>query len=126
MKYTLANADVRQRYLEAVRDAPDGFEVVIRPKKRTLDQNALLHALCQDIARQATFSGRKLDYQQWKVLFVSGHAKATGLGSDVVCGLEGEYVNIRESTADMSKARMNSLMEYIFAWAAYNGIRLPG
>ncbi|ELW6174774.1 recombination protein NinB, partial [Escherichia coli] len=43
--------------------------------------------------------------------------------ADVLPGLEGEYVNIRESSAQMSVKRMASLIEYTTAWAIGQGVR---
>lgn len=115
----------RMNALEAVRNAPEGMVVEIKPKTRTLDQNAKFHALCGDVAKSGIeWMGKSRTAQQWKVLFVSGHAIATGIGADVVPGLEGEFVNIRESTAVMSKKRGASLIEYVQAWAAENGVDL--
>jgi hypothetical protein len=76
-----------------------------------------------DICKQWTFNGRRLQPKEAKVLFVSAHAVATGEGSDVVEGLEGELVNLRESTAEMTISRMGSLIEYVSAWGANNKIR---
>ena len=75
-----------------------------------------------DVSKQATLHGRKLTAAQWKVVFISGHAVATGLGADVLPGIEGEFVNIRESSAQMGVKRMASLIEYILAWGADQGI----
>jgi hypothetical protein len=96
-------------------------------RRRSLAQNNMLHGLCEQVARQAKFHGRYLEPVQWKVLFVSGHSIATGRGAEIVAGLEGEFVNLRESTAKMSKARASSLVEYVLAWCAQNNIilRLP-
>lgn len=96
----------------------------VRPETRSDQQNRLLHALFADIARQAEWAGKNRTAEQWKVLFVSGHAMATKQGAEMVPGLEGEYLNLRESTARMSKARMASLLEYVMAWAVENGIEL--
>jgi hypothetical protein len=98
----------------------------VKPSTRTLQQNALLHALCADVARQAQFMGKRRTAHQWKVIFISGHAVATGLGAEILPGLEGEFVNIRESSADMSIRRKSSLIEYIYAWGANNAIRWTG
>ncbi|UGA37925.1 recombination protein NinB [Chromobacterium haemolyticum] len=54
---------------------------------RTDMQNAKFHAICGDASKQAQWMGRSLDVPQWKCLFVSGHAIATGLGSEMVPGL---------------------------------------
>lgn len=96
----------------------------VRPETRSDQQNRLLHALFADIARQAEWAGKKRTAEQWKVLFVSGHAVATKQGSDMVPGLEGEFLNLRESTARMGKARMASLLEYVMAWAIDHGVEL--
>lgn len=96
----------------------------VRQETRSDRQNKLLHALFADIARQAEWAGKKRTAEQWKVLFVSGHAVATKQGAEMVPGLEGEYLNLRESTARMSKARMASLLEYVMAWAVEHGVEL--
>lgn len=86
--------------------------------KRNLDQNARFHAMLGDIARQVQWCGKWLKPEQWKVLLISGHAVATRQQAEIVPGLEGESVNIRESSAQMSVGRMASLIDYVHAWAA--------
>jgi hypothetical protein len=86
-----------------------------RPK-RAEELSAKFHALCDEAAASREWLGRKLDRYQWKVLFVSGHAIATGASADVVPGLQGEFCNLRESTASMSQERMGSLLDYVEAW----------
>lgn len=99
-----------------VAEAPAGFEVAIRPPTRSLPQNAKFHAICTDVDGLAWY-GKARDKDEWKTLFVSGHAQATGRASEIVEGLEGELVAIRESTARMSKERSSSLIEYSQAFA---------
>lgn len=120
--FRLVHPTARQMASRAVINAPDGFVCEIKPRTRSLDQNAKLHAMFTDVARQASLHGRRLTAIQWKTIFISAHATATGLGSDMVPGLEGEFVNIRESSASMTVGRMNSLIEYMHAWGAENGI----
>lgn len=92
---------------------------------RSLGQNDKFHAICEDVAASGfKWMGKPRAKDEWKVLFVSGHAIATGRGSEVVGGLEGELVNLRESTAKMSRARSSSLIEYALAFCAHNGIKL--
>jgi hypothetical protein len=116
--------ELAERCMEAVLAAPEGYVVDIKAPTRNLDQNAKLHAICSDLARQKEFGGRFLTVDQWKVLLVSGHAVATGQGAEVFPGLEGEFVNIRESTASMTVKRLASLIEYAIAYAAQNGVKL--
>lgn len=89
---------------------------------RSSPQNRIFHAICTDVARQTTFLGKTRSAQQWKVIFVSAHAVATGGESELVEGLEGELVQLRESTAKMTRERMISLIEYAIAWCALNNI----
>lgn len=116
--FILSHDTARRNAAQAVMDAPEGYVVRVEPKTRSLEQNARLHALFTEASRHHTWHGRKLTADQWKVLFISGHAIATGRGADMIPGLEGEFVNVRESSARMSVARLTSLMEYVEAWMA--------
>ena len=128
-RFFLRSDDIKRNAARFVLELPvdqDKPPVVdIKPMTRSVEQNAKFHALCSDVARQARYAGRKLSAEQWKVLFVSGHAIATQQGADMVPGLEGEFVNLRESTASMSVSRMASLIEYVLAWCAQHDIT-PG
>lgn len=102
-----------------------GRKLVVTAKEetRTSDQNAKFHALCSDIAKSdLTWAGKRRDAAAWKVLLVSGHATATREGAEIIPGLEGEFVNIRESTALMSIRRSASLIEYTLAFMAANNV----
>lgn len=111
--------------MEAVREAESGMVVTIKPRTRSSEQNAKFHAICSDIAKSGlTWAGKKRDAAAWKVLLVSGHAMATKEGAEIAPGLEGEFINLRESTALMSKARGSSLIEYAQAFCAQNEIRV--
>lgn len=118
----LRDDNIKRRGKQAVDEAPFGYHLILKPPTRSLDQNAKLHALFGEAAKKATFHGRKLTATQWKVIFISGHAMATNQGADIVAGIEGEFVNIRESSAQMSIERMTSLIEYINAWLADNEV----
>lgn len=105
------------RIVSAVMHAPAGHTVRIAPPTRTLDQNAKFHAICADLERMGIqWAGKARTADQWKVLIVSGHAMATKEGAEVVIGIEGELVNLRESTATMSRARGSSLIDYAQAF----------
>lgn len=106
----------------------DGKHVVIevREKKRSDEQNAKLHAIFSDISKQLKFNGEYLSLEAWKLLIISGHAIATNEPNQIVTGLEGELVNIREKTSTMTIKRANSLIEYATAYAVMNGVKLQG
>lgn len=90
-----------------------------RPARRSLDQNAKFHAICHDLESLGVeWQGKKRSAGSWKVLLISGHAIATKQEAEIVEGLEGELVSIRESSAEMSRARGASLIEYAQAFLA--------
>ncbi len=123
--FILAHPEARRRAMACVADAPEGFRVEVREPKRTDGQNERFHAICGDIAKSGLmWAGKPRTAVQWKGLLVSGHAVATGDGAEMVPGLEGEFVNLRESTALMSVKRGSSLIEYATAFALNNGVRL--
>jgi hypothetical protein len=123
--FILAHDIARQRAAQALREAPEGYKVVISEQTRSGDQNAIFHAMCGDIAKSGmAWMGKARSPEEWKVLLVSGHSVATKQGAEVVPGLEGEFVNIRESTASMGKSRANSLIEYSMAFMASHGMAL--
>lgn len=103
------------------------LQLQIKPATRSLDQNAKFHALCLDLERSGLeWAGKPRTQYEWKVLMVSAHAVATKQGGEVVPGIEGEFVSIRESTARMSKARASSLIEYVQAFCAQHGVETRG
>ncbi len=123
--FILAHPTARKRAAQAVAEAPEGHVVTVKEPRRTRDQNDKFHAICDDIAKSGfKLHGKPRSKEAWKVLLISGHAVATGEGAEVVPGLEGEFVNIRESSAAMSVKRGASLIEYTLAWCATNGIEL--
>ncbi len=123
--FILVNDKVRANAKNAVASAPADFVVTLAPRTRTNDQNAMFHAICGDIAKSGfKFAGKARPAKVWKVLLISAHAAATDEGNEVVPGLEGEFVNIRESSALMSVRRAASLITYTLAFCDTNGIAL--
>lgn len=103
-------------------DAERPLVVTIQEKTRSLEQSAKLHAMFGELAIKAKWQGEKLTPEQWKMLMISAHTIATGEPCKLTVGIEGEMVNLRESSAKMSVKRMSSLIEYIHAWAAQNEV----
>ena len=123
--FHLVNDRVRANAMLELEQAPDRYVVTIAEPTRSNDQNAMFHAICSDIAKSGhLFIGKPRKPEVWKVLLISGHAAATAEGSEVVPGLEGEFVNIRESSALMSVRRAASLITYTLAYCDTNGIPL--
>lgn len=124
-RFILINDQVRRNAVDAIIRAAAGSAVTIGPATRSLDQNAKFHAICTDLARsQMTWAGKRRTADEWKVLLVSAHTVATDGEVDLVTGLEGEPVNIRESTSRMSVKRAASLITYALAFCDTNNVHL--
>ncbi|UIF90886.1 recombination protein NinB [Cupriavidus sp. UYPR2.512] len=123
--FRLVHPQARAGAVQAVKAAPEGYVVTVAEPTRSLDQNAKFHAICSDLGKSdVEWAGRRRNAAQWKVLLVSGHAIATKEQAEIVPGLEGEFVNIRESTALMSKKRGASLIEYSLVFCVDKGVPL--
>lgn len=123
--FVLINRQIKGNALEALRMAQQYDVVTIAPKTRSNDQNAKLHAMLADLAASPIeFAGKRRTLEEWKALVISGHAVATGSAGEVIPGIEGEFVAIRESSAKMSVARASSLIEYTLAFCVTNGVEL--
>lgn len=127
--YTVGPEEPHRKWLSAlVYELAPGWRVTIKPPGRSLDQNAKAHAMFQDIARALPeWNGIRMDAEDWKALLVVSHAVATqgDGGLRLVPDLEGRgLVQLRESTARMSKDRASSLIEYCQAWCAAHDIIL--
>jgi hypothetical protein len=110
---------------DAISEAPIGWNMRLSPPKRTPEQSAKFHAICTDLEKSKfPWAGKPRNAAAWKVLLISAHAVATKEGHDMVPGIEGEFVNLRESTASMSVRRSSSLIEYSTAFCVSNGVTL--
>lgn len=123
-QWKLYSQNVKHEVCRQVMASEFGKVVTLRDPTRTLEANAKLHAMLTDIARQAKYMGKPRTVEFWKGLFVSGWQIATGQKAEIVPGLEGEFINIRESTATMSGKKLHSVIEYVNAWCAMNDIKL--
>ena len=124
-RYILISDHVRQNAMRAVHIAPAGYAVTVFPATRSADQNAKFHAICSDLAKSPlVWAGKRRSLEEWKVLLISAHSVATNSKGEVIPGLEGEFVAIRESSARMSVARAASLITYALAFCDTNGVQL--
>lgn len=117
----------RAAALDAVANAPEGWTVRVGPPRRSLDQNALLHSLIDQIAKaKPEWNGLEMDADDWKALLITSHAVATRNEKvRLIPDLEGTgLVQLVERSSRMSKERATSLIDYISAWAAQNGVEL--
>jgi hypothetical protein len=117
--YIMAHDTARQRAIEAVRTAQEGYVVNISPPTRTSDQNARLWASLNDVSKQVVWHGRKLDSESWKHIFSSSLKKM-----DVVPNLEGTgFVALGLSTSRMTKTELSDLLTLVYAFGSERDVQ---
>jgi len=122
----------RTKCVQAVQDAPDGwlFTPPAEPT-RGISQNAKLHALFADIARQHEFFGQKRDMETVKRLLVDAFARVKAAMGEplpkhghMLPSLDGRgAVQLGIQTRNLSARLMSELIEYVHAWGAENNVR---
>jgi hypothetical protein len=117
--YILIHSEARNRALEAVRTAPDGFAVKVGEATRTLEQNALLWKLLSCVSEKVEWYGEKLDAESWKHIFSASLKK-----QKAVPGIDGGSVVLGLSTSKMTKKEFSDLVELIHAFCAERGIEI--
>ncbi len=116
--YVFAHMTARKLAAAACMTMPDGWHCRITPPTRTLDQNARLWAMLNDVSAQVVWHGRKLSSDEWKIVFSAALTK-----QDVIPGIDGGFVAMGQSTSKMTKRELSDLMELIAAFGANNGVQ---
>lgn len=116
--FVLAHEEARRRAAQACREAPDGYVVKISEKTRSLDQNAKLWPMLQDVSRQVDWYGNRLTDEEWKDVFSAALHK-----QKVVPGLDGGFVVCGQRTSKMGKKEFSDLIELMYAFGAERGVR---
>ena len=114
----MVHAQARELASECVKTAPEGYIVTIQEPTRTLDQNAALWPVLQEISKQVNWHGNKLTAEEWKDVFSAALKK-----QKVVPGLDGGFVVCGQRTSLMAKKEFSDLIELIYAFGAEHGVR---
>lgn len=118
-RFVLVHPQARQRAQDAVRMAPDGWEVIVQPPRRNLSQNAALHAKLGEIAESRQWAGKSWDIETWKRLMVGAWSRARGESIVMLPALDGAGVDIVfRRTSQMTQAECSELLEFVTAWEA--------
>lgn len=108
----------RPRIAAAVNDAQVGDVVKITEPTRSLDQNAKLWPMLDDIAKQVIWHGQRLTDGEWKDVFTAALKK-----QKVVPGLDGGFVVCGGSTSKMTKKEFSDLIELMYAFGAQQNVQ---
>lgn len=130
----LNSSNARERMVEAWRlvcqytKAGKAVRIDVKECKstRSLEQNAMLHAICEDIASQRQWAGRWIDKEGWKRLLVDAWARSENRQQgDLVPSLDGaSVVNLAVQTRTMSIGDMADLITFAQAWSIDNDVAL--
>lgn len=94
-------------------------------RERSVEQNAKLHAVLQDISAQKQWAGKWLDVEAWKRLMVAAWERAEGRSAEFYPALDGAGFDVVwRRTSRMNKQEMIDLIEYATAWAISNDVKL--
>ena len=115
----------RERALEAVRTAPDGFAVTVAERTRSLDQNAaqwpILQAFSDQLVWPVNGKMETLTPEEWKDLLTAAFKRET---VRVAMGLDGGMVMLGARTSKFGKKEFSDWLEFLHATAADRGVDL--
>lgn len=119
--FKLAHPIARQRAMEAVKTAPDGYVIIVCEPTRSLDQNAILHSWIGEIAKTREWAGKRRDIETWKRLLVAAWLRARGEPVEFLPALDGHGVDVVfRRTSELGRAEFSELCEFVIAWATEN------
>jgi hypothetical protein len=91
----------------------------VKPETRNSEQNALLHAILTDIAKEREWAGKRRDVETWKRLLVAAWLRARGESVEVLPALDGHGVDVVfRRTSNLTKGECAELIDFIEAWRA--------
>jgi hypothetical protein len=121
-RYVLVHDLARQRALEAIREAPQGFEVLVKEPTRNTGQNAAMWPILDAFSEQLEWPVNgvmtKLTPEEWKSLLSAAFRKETR----VAMGLDGGFVMLGERTSSFGKREFSDFLEFLHATAAARGV----
>lgn len=126
--YILRHERDRSHAIAAVSAAKIGMQVRISKPLRTPEQNARLHAMLTDVAKQLVWpphprNGDFHDIEWWKRRCTLGWMKETGQQVEVIVDLDGETFGLLlPHTSDLDTEQCASLTEWITMLGATNGV----
>lgn len=116
--FILTETNRRHVFNELWNMARVGDSITWQEPTRTLEQNAKLWPMLDDISKQVDWYGKKLTRDDWKDVFTASLVKA-----NVVPNLEGNgFVACGLHTSRMGKKLFSDLIELIYAFGAEKGV----
>lgn len=121
--FVLAHDVARMRAIDAVRNAPNGYAVVIQESNRTLDQNAaqwpILAAFSEQLQWPVNGHHVRMTDQEWKDVLSAGFKKEQ---VRLAMGLDGGVVMLGQRTSQFGKKKFSEWLEFLHATAVQRGV----
>jgi len=107
-------------------DAGKHLTMEIKLVSKTREQEEKYHAMIGDISKQAQHLGAKWSSEDWKRLLVDQFLRETeNIQGKIVPNLDGTgIVQLGLQTRKFTKEQASEFVEWLYAWAANNGIEL--
>jgi hypothetical protein len=100
------------------------LRVTVGEPKRTLAENAKLHAMLSEISEQVEWAGKKRDVEVWKRLVVSAWCRARGEPVEILPALDGHGIDIVPvRTSKLSKNDCAELIEFVYSLGAEHDVQ---
>lgn len=98
----------------------------IKSQSKSRDTEKMYHAIIGEIAEQASHMGAKWTQEDWKRLFVDQFMREIGQSSGkVIPNLDNTgIVQLGFQTRNFTQEQGSQFIEWLYAWAADNGIEL--
>lgn len=116
---TLASRADRERAIDWIEKMATGTRVEFKKAKRSLDQNSKMWASLTDLSTQLRWHGAKLSPADWKLVLMDGLKREARLVPNMD---NSGFVNLGQSSSDLSKEEMSELLELIMAFGAQHDV----
>lgn len=107
-------------------DSGKHLTMEIKLVSKTREQEEKYHAMIGDIAKQAQHMGAKWSAEDWKRLLVDQYMRDIGMyNGKVIPNLDSSgIVQLGHQTRNFTKEQASEFVEWLYSWAANNGIYL--
>lgn len=123
--FQLVHAQARQRAIDCVREAPEGYSVIVCAPTRNLAQNAAMWPILEAFAAQLQWPVNgamvHMPAEDWKDLLSAAFRRES---VRMAQGLDGGFVMIGSRTSQFSVREMSEFLEFLHATAAARGVAL--
>lgn len=122
--YKLSSLGQRQLAIQAVSQAPNDHVVIVKQRTRSIDQNAMLWRLLTELSKaipwQVNGEFEMLSADEWKDIVTASLSQEKRIAR----GINGGFVMLGKSTSVMTVSQMTELIDFIYSFAAEQGVVL--